>query len=350
MSYPFPTTLAFSPAQLSGHFGLVTVEQDPNPPLHYRLIIPLKWEQVPGVRRLVTPEHPFALRSHFKAPSSPAAEMQVLIAYVAEEVSPSDWLRLYLRSQSETVLHERHLPQPGGPIPDVLTKSGAAEQERLARWVVLKDYASGGGAHLFVVQASTAARYYTPDLANVLLLLVGGFELLHPVGWPYAEQLRTLARTIPLAFITAYPLSWELVENPDSDEHFYQCQLLKKIDPPLGSRLNLMLLTGQREADLHRLVAESQAALAEEGLEFGLAQLTPAEPIGSLPNVWMSTTVQQQPDPTHPTYEWQVVVSRIGPESWVYADRLGPTQESSPVGWAISRQAFAILLGELQLG
>ncbi len=349
MNYPFPTTLPFSQAVFASHFEVVTVEQDPNPAIHYRLVIPLKWEQVSGTRHVVTPERPFELRSHFRAPSPPAAEVQVTVAYVAEEVSPSDWLTLYLREQPETVLHERHLPQPGGATPDVLTISGAVGHERISRWVVLKDHASGGGAHLFMVQASTAARHYTPGIASVLLLLVGGFDLLHPVGWPHAEQLRTFTRTVPLAFTTACPVSWELVENPASDEHFYQCKLLRELGASGGSRLSLALLTGQTEADLHRLVHEDQVGLFMEGLVFEPAQLTTAPPIGSLSNVLMSTTVQP-PDPAQPTYERQVVISHLGAQNWVYADRLGPTQETDPAAWAISRQAFAILLQEFQLG
>jgi hypothetical protein len=60
--------------------------------------------------------------------------------------------------------------------------------------------------------------------------------------------------------------------------------------------------------------------------------------------------MQQQPGPVHPTYEWQVVISRTGTQDWVYADCLRPTQESDPIAWAVSRQAFAILLEDLRLG
>jgi hypothetical protein len=268
MNYPFPSELAFSPAELTELFGLVLVEQDPNPTIHYQLIIPLGWGQVSGPWQLVTPEHPFELRNHFKAPSSPEAEVKITVAYVAQDVSPSDWLTLYLHEQRETVLHERQLPQRGGAVPDVLTQSGPAGHERVSRWVVLKDHARGGGSHLFVVQDSTTANY-TTDMANVFLLVIGSFDLLHPVGWPYAEQLRSLTRRIPLPFTATFPLSWQLLENPANDEYFYQCKLLKDIDSPISSSLSLMLLTGQTETDLYRLVNESQTVFTEEGLEFG---------------------------------------------------------------------------------
>lgn len=347
MTYPFPTSLAFSQAELSRRFGIVTVEQDPDPAIHYKLTIPLKWRQVTGTRRLVTPAHPFELRSHFKATVPPEAEVKVWVAYVAQELSPSDWLAIYLRGQHETVVHERHLPQKGGAIPDVLTKGGAPGHERISRWLVLKDHAHGGGSHLYVVQASTAAATYTTDMANVFLLLVSGFDLLHPVGWLHAEQLRTLARSTPLKFTTAFPLSWQLIENPASDEHFYQCKLLKDT---ANSRMSLALLSGQTEQTLRRLVAEDQAALAAAGLVFEPAALAAGTSVGPLQHVLTATTVQQSAGPVQPAHEREVVLSQLGPEEWLYADRIAPTQAAAPQEWAVSRQAFAILLEELRLG
>ena len=209
MNHPFPTKSAFSQPELQKRFGVVTVEQDPDPAIHYKLIVPMQWGQVSGTRRLVTPEHPFELRSHFKSLTGPAAEAKVTVAYIPEEVSPSDWLALYLDGQKEQVLHERHLPQQGGAVPDVLTISGAAGQERISRWTVLKDHAKIGGSHFFMLQVSTAAADYDADMANVFFVAISNFDVLHPTGWAYAEQLRTLVRGVPVKFSTAYPLSWQ---------------------------------------------------------------------------------------------------------------------------------------------
>ena len=181
VSYPFPTTLTFSRPELSKQFGVVTVEQDPDPAIHYKLVMPLPWGQVRGRRQLVTPAHPFELRSHFKALTGPAAEAKISIALVPQDVQPSRWLALYLQSQHEKVLHERHIPQVGGAIPDVLTISGAPGQEQISRWIVLKDRAKDGGAHLFMLHASTAASAYTTDMANMFFVLVSNFDLLHPL-------------------------------------------------------------------------------------------------------------------------------------------------------------------------
>lgn len=177
--YPFPTALAYSKAELTKRFGVVTVEQDPDPAIHYKLIMPLQWGQVSGRRQLVTPAHPFELRSHFKSLAPPLAEAKVTIAYVPVRVDASAWLAHYLRGQQATVLQERHVAQPGGTIPDVLTTSGPAGHERIARWIVLEDRAKIGGAHLFMLQVSTAARDYTPDMANVFFVEISNFDLLH---------------------------------------------------------------------------------------------------------------------------------------------------------------------------
>ena len=179
--YPFPTTLPYPPAEIPKLFGMVTVEQDPDPAIHYKLVMPLQWGQVPGKRQLVTPAHPFELRSHFKALTGPAAEAKISIALVPADMQPSRWLALYLQGQHEKVLHERHMPQVGGAVPDVLTSSGAPGQERISRWLVLRDQAKDGGAHLFMIHVSTAAANYTPDVANVFFVLISNFDLLHPI-------------------------------------------------------------------------------------------------------------------------------------------------------------------------
>jgi hypothetical protein len=180
VSYPFPTTLAFAKAELPKRFGVVTVEQDPDPAIHYKLVMPLQWGQVSGKRQLVTLAHPFELRSHFKALTGPAAEAKISIALVPADMQPDRWLALYLQGQHEKVLHERHIPQVGGAIPDVLSSSGAPGQERISRWIVLKDQAKDGGAHLFMLHVSTAANSYTTDMANVFFVLISNFDLMHP--------------------------------------------------------------------------------------------------------------------------------------------------------------------------
>lgn len=182
MNLPFPTKSAFSQSELTKRFGVVTVEQDPDSAIHYKLIVPMQWGQVRGTRQLVTPEHPFELRSHFKSNIPPVAEAKVTVAYVAEEVSPSDWLAIYLEGQHEQVLHERHLPSAGGAVPDVLTRKGEAGHERISRWTVLKDHAKIGGSHLFMLQVSTAASDYSLDMANVFFLAISSFDVMHPTG------------------------------------------------------------------------------------------------------------------------------------------------------------------------
>ena len=180
-SYPFPTALPYQAAEISQLFGLVTVTQDPDPGLHFKMVMPLQWGQVSGRRQLVTLAHPFELRSHFRALASPAAEARISIALVPAQTQPGPWLALHLQRQHEKVVHERHVPQVGGAVPLVLTISGAPGQERISRWLVLRDQAKDGGAHLFMIHVSTAAANYTPDMANVFFVLVSNFDLLHPI-------------------------------------------------------------------------------------------------------------------------------------------------------------------------
>lgn len=349
MTYPFPIASAFSESELTQRFGVVTVEQDPDPAIHYKLIIPLQWKQVSGTRRLVTPEHPFELRSHFKSVGTPIAEIKVTVVYVPEEITPGDWLAVYLEGQKEKVLHERHLPSEGGAVPDVLTSAGEPGHERITRWTVLKDHAKIGGAHLFMLQVSTAAADYTADMANIFFVAISNFDVLHPTGWAYAEQLRTLVRAVPAKLSTAFPLSWQQQENPLSDEHFYQVKLTKLLRGHQIGLVNLMVLAEQQDADLRRLEEENREGYREAKLDFAPAIFNSAPAFGPFQQVYTALMPQINATAGTPAQERQVLLGHAGPY-WVYLENMRYTRRDAPEHWAISKRAFEIVQEHLMVG
>ena len=351
MNYPFPTKLAFSQTEIPKRFGVVTVEQDPDPAIHFKVVVPLNWGQVSGVRRLVTPKNPFELRTHLRSLSDSETEAKISIAYVTEEMSPSDWLALYLEQQGEKVLHERHMPQEGGTVPDVLTLGGKAGNERVSRWTVLKDHARIGGAHFFMLQTSTAASKYNTDMANVFFVAISNFDLLKPNGWAYAEQLRTLVRAVPVKFSTAYPLSWHQVENPASNDHFYQVKFLKSVGDQAIGRISLAMAVGQAKKDMLRLEEEDRLALAkEENATFEQPHFVAGPTYGSLRETLTATMSQVNVGSDQLARERSVLIGNIDGTSWLYADFVSPTRQSAPGSWAVSRRAFTILLEHLRIG
>ncbi|RZK22727.1 MAG: hypothetical protein EOO56_07520 [Hymenobacter sp.] len=339
---PFPTQLPYAKADIAKLFGVLDVEQDPNSALHFGVLMPLQWGQIKGERHLVTPQRPFELRTEVKSLTGPAASVKVYIAYVAQELSPSDWLAIYLEHQGERVLRERHLAQEGGAVPDVLTISGKPGAERISRWLVLKNWAKTGGAHFFLVQASTSMASYTPDMANIFFMAVSNFSLTHPTDWNYAEQLRTLVRAVPAKLSTVFPLSWQQQENPRSDEHFYQVKLTKELGGHQIGLINLMLLAGQTEADVHRLEEETRAGYEAEKLNFAPATFTATPAFGPFQQVYTALTPQLNAAAGTPAQERQVLLGHTG-NYWVYLENVRLTQATAPEEWAISKRAFEIV-------
>lgn len=235
-------------------------------------------------------------------------------------------------------------------MPDVLTRSDEAGHQRISCWVVLKDHARSGGSHFFMLQVSTAAPDYTADMANVFYVAISNFDLLHPTSWAHAEQLRTLARSVPVKFTTAFPLSWLQVENPLSDEHFYQVKLVKTSNGQPVARLSFAMLVGQSEADLRHLAQEDQVALLEEGLTLEPANFESAPVAGVLREPLTATVQQINTAVDELAHEYEIVLSPVGDDVWLYATRLAPTRRSGAEAWAVSRQAFAILLEQLKVG
>jgi len=338
---PFPTQLPYAKADIPKLFGILDVEQDPNPALHFGLLMPKAWGQVRGERQLVTPQHPFALRTQVKAMTGPEADIKVYLGYVAEEIAPSDWLTIYLHQHGERTLHERHLAQEGGAVPDALTVGGPAGAQRISRWLVLKNWATIGGAHFFVVQASTPVATYTPEMANIFFMAVSNFSLTHPTEWSYAEQLRTLVRVVPAKLSTVFPISWQQQENPLSDENFYQVKLTKELGGRSIGLLNLLVTAGQTEADLRRLEEETRLAYQEEHLDFAPADFAPAPAFGAFQQVYAAHTAQTNAG-EGPAQERQVLLARAG-TYWVYLENVRLTQHTAPQEWAIGKRAFEIV-------
>lgn len=347
--YPFPTELPYSPAELARLFGVVTVEQDPDPALHFKVMLPLRWAQVSGVRQLVTPAQPFALRSHFQALTFPAAEVKIFIAYVKEEISPRDWLALYLESRGEKIVREQYTEQAGGAQPDVLTVTDPAGEPRVCRWVVLKNWARIGGCHLFVLQVSTQAADYGPEMARIFFMAVSQFDLLHPTEWPYAERLHTLMRTRPTRLYTAFPLSWRQQPNPASDARFYQVKLTRQVRGRKIGLVNLLVLAGQQEADLRRLEEGVREGYAAEKLAFAPAEFAPVPGFNSFEQAYSALTPQTNAAAGAPTQERQVLLARTG-TYWVYLENVRFVREAAPQEWAVSKRAFEIVQAHLAIG
>lgn len=350
MNYPFPTRLPYTPAQLQNQFGIVSDELNPDAALHYKLAIPLNWGQVSSTHQPVTPQSPFQLQGHFKTRSGPEASVRVYVVYVAEEIAPSDWLAIYLDSQREQVLHQRHTKHKGGHVPDVLScsaaESGAAgTPKRISRWTVLKDWAKTGGAHFFVLQASTNETDYTTEMADVFLATLAHFDLLHASEWPYAEQLQTLVRPEPISFMTAFPRSWQQLENPLGNKQFYQVQLTKTLrEVPVG-RVCLAIITQQVEPDMRRIPGLFDAFYQQEGLLFDAVRFQSIAPFGGMQPVWYGTT--RQTNATDQPQHWrEMVIGQVG-TVWVYAEQLSFIREASPESWAVGKRAFEIVLDHL---
>lgn len=351
MDYPFPTVSAFTEPQLQKQFGIVTDELDPDPALHFKVMVPLGWGQVNFTRQLVTPQQPFQLRGHLKTLSGPAAEAKVFIAYTPEELSPGDWLSIYLEQLDEKVLHQRHTKQEGGALPDVLTMSGQPGHEQISRWLVLKDWARRGGAHLFMLQLSTAAHDYTTDRANIFFASLSHFDLLHSTNWAYAEQLRTLVRPEPAFLETAYPLSWQQLENPLGNERFYQVQLTKTLRGKVIGRIYLAVVAQQTEPDMKRIPVLFDEQYRQEGLHFEPLQFRALPAFGGLQKAWYGHVAQQPangnvPGMDVPEHGREIVVGQAG-INWFYAEQLSLSRAVSPESWAIGKRAFEIILDRL---
>ncbi len=349
MNYPFPTQSAYKAAQLREQFGIVEDELDLDPALHYKLTIPLNWGQIKSNRQPITPQAPMQVRGIFRSLQPPFAEVKVVIVYLKEELSPSDWLSIYLEQTGEQVVNERHTKQEGGSIPDVLSVAGRPGEERISRWLVLKDWAKVGGAHLFVVQVRTDVDQYNTEMANRFFVIASQFDLLHSTNWAYAEQLRTLVRPKPIPFNTAYPQSWRLLENPAGNDVLYQVQLTKVLNGTLAGRITLALVAQKAEPNMKHVPDLFINEYSKQGIQFDPLNFKPIAPFGGMQRVWYARSRQVTDDLNHPAKRViEIVIGQAG-ENWVYGEQHSPSRDVSPEAWAISKRAFEIILDRLTI-
>ena len=152
-------------------------------------------------------------------------------------------------------------------------------------------------------------------------------------------------RPEPAFFETACPLSWAQLENPLSDNRFYQVQLTKsRQGQPIG-RLYLAIVSKSTEPDMTRIPALFDAQYQREGILFGPLSFNGLSPFGGLQQVWYALADQQNPADQLP-HQREVVVGQAG-TNWFYAERFSLTRAESPESWAISKRAFELVLDRL---
>ncbi len=288
------------------------------------------------------------VRGIYHSLQPPLIEARITVVYIQHELSPADWLSIYLEQIGEQPVNQRYTKRAGGSVPDVLSVSGPAGSEKISRWMVLKDWAKQGGGHLFVVQVSTAARFYTADIANLFFVATSQFDLSHPTDWEYAERLRTLVRSEPIVFTTAFPESWQQLENPAGNKVLYQVQLTKSLNSTLAGRITLAIVAQRAEPDMRQLPLLFMEAYAKQGTKFDPLNFNVISPFGGLQQAWYARSDQLRAEPGHPVNGIiEIMVGQVG-TNWVYIEQQSPSRGTSPEAWAITKRAYEIVLNHLR--
>jgi hypothetical protein len=351
MPYYFPTALAYTPTQLQQYFGVVHDELPADPALHVKIIIPQDWRQIAVPQQTPTRQNPLAERAIFQGSAPTSATIKIQIAYINHEISPSDWLSVYLETMAESIVNERHTKLSGGQVPDVLTTRQTENgSEIVSRWVVIKDWAANiGGAYFYILQASVASQYYTDDVANQFFTAIANFDLLHSSGWAYAERLRTLARVEPLVLYTAFPESWQQLDNPTSFKHLYQCQLTKALNGQLAGRITIAVVAYSAEPYMERVPDLFSEEYARQGIVFEPIHFRKSANLWGCDVVWFAESKQLPPNAESPSgSDWSAFIGQKGP-NWIYIECHSLSRAVSPEAWAISKRAFEIVLDFLRV-
>ena len=351
MPYYFPTALAYTPDQLQQQFGVLHDELPTDKALHVKLIIPQDWRQITVPQQAPTPQNPMVERAAFQGPAPVSATIRIQIAWVNHEINPSDWLSVYLETLDETIVEQRHTKLPGGYVPDVLTThQSETAPEIISRWVVIKDWAADvGGAYFYILQASVASQYYTNEIGNQFFTAIANFDLLHSSGWAYAERLRTLARIEPIALYTAFPESWQQLDNPASFNRLYQCQLTKAVNGQLAGRITIAVVAYAAEPQMERIPDLFTEEYARQGIVFEPIHFEKFPNPWGFDTAWFAESQQVPPSAEEPSgSDWSALIAQKG-GNWIYVERHSLSRAVSPEAWAISKRAFEIVLDYLRV-
>lgn len=346
MNLPFPTRFAYSSDQLRSQFGVVQDETRPDPAIHYKLIIPLAWRQLPIPPVQILAQTPFGQIGMFGSTTVTGFTASIRVAYIANEITPSDWLSVYAAQLGERVVQQRHTKQPGGSVPDVLTLS--ADEKTVSRWVVIKNGLNAGGAYLHALQVSIPVDYYTAEAANQVFAMIANFDYLHPGEWPYAERLRTLSRRRPLDFVLAYPESWQLMENPTGTNGYYQAQITRQMNGQEVSRINVAAVNQQTEPDMKRIPDLFLTAYKEQGILFEPFRFA-THPLPFAGRAWMVQTSQLIGVPGEVSASTLTMLIAERSPVWLYMEEHTQSRQQSPEAWAIGKRAFEIIIDTLQI-
>lgn len=329
---PFPVKSPLLEPQIEQYFYEGRDVRCSDEAYHFAVWLPREWQLVDDIPVQPPSREAPSLLASFRPTAGPEATLTITAVPLAREMAPADWLDLFLEAAGEVVVARRTIDMPGGAVADVLTRCASEREAVISRWLVLKDY-----NRLFLLHAHCKEEQYRSHALGFFMMLTS-FRLLHPVGWPYAEDLRSFSRRLPGDFCLFYPASWTIQRDPATGEQALEVHILNQGGEAVQGDMSVIVLPRAAESHPQRLVDLFVDHVRQKGERLSPVLLAPAEPVGGFLETW-----QGQACAAETGMELRVTVGRR-PEAWFLVALLGPARAAQGAVWAVNKRAYDLLL------
>ncbi len=337
-NYPFPVEMPYSKEILSQNYWRCSHTLAEDEANHFQIVIPRNWRPVDIAPEPLTTENPLASIALFRSIDEPRGEIEIQTTLLSREVSPGEWLEVYLESLEQKILDRRDHDTPGGTVSDFLTKAEMPDGEVVFRWLAIKSL-----NRLFILQARTLESNYA-DFANAFFIAVASFALINPADWELAERLQTFSRAEPADFLIYVPESWTVTQNDSSNENALVLDIKNIIEYTTAGFLTFTVVKNSEESDAQNLSNNYIADLRKNGVSISELPLTSTESRAGLVACWES---KGEGIKNELKAETRIFVGN-NQDGWFLCGLFGPSRKVNPQIWLINKRAFEILIGRLK--
>jgi hypothetical protein len=335
--YPFPVEVPFKPETVQKDFLYLLETEFEDKGYHFGIQLPKHCVPIGEIGQPPAKEGGSSQLAFYSSTQAPGFGVSVEVLLLTNEFSPADLLSILVHKADEEILARNETESLGGAVLDVLSRSRGAErpdQQLVTRRKGIKDR-----NRFLLVSVFTSEQDY-PQVADQAAVILSRFGFLHPVNFPFAENLNTFSRMVPSDFLMMYPASWTLNEEPSADRNILSLRLEKSINNTLIGQNRLVVISKELMPALEDICEFVTGYISSTGFQEPELRFEPARKAEVFESQWLEVT-EIRAGPA--VAELRATIGER-PDAWFVFTLIGPTWKENKSIWAHNRRTQEIMV------
>jgi hypothetical protein len=265
---PYPIDTELSDEEINKRYNYVLHNLSPNPIYHFRISIPKDWDIMKDnyVKPGELSTKILSSAGLFKKTMPHPAEIEIGIILLSRDISPGDWLEVFIKNMGWTILKIRSFNTAYGRFCDILYRLPDKKRRDflIARSVAVKD-----GERLFVVICRCREKDY-PLFADDFYMAISSFEIVNSTHKHCAEEVSEYEIKEPLRLRLRYFSSWKKDVDTFLDREVFTINFKNFIDNLSWGQITFSVIRRSAKPDMHSVAKMILEMYGDEGINIRL--------------------------------------------------------------------------------